>query len=123
MITPSHTPIETLPFDISTAGDNVVVPLFVPVAGLKLGRTYIDTFSLFPKAAVSVTLKAVNTVTLAERIFYPTMDFTADQPCIIENTSPDSVYKFELLPDEELVVELDTAVQCTGFTNVSYFVG
>mgnify|MGYP003437648801 CR=1 FL=1 len=123
MITPSHTAIETLPFDIASSGDNIIVPLFVPATGLKLGATYVHSISLFPAAAVTVTLKAVNTVTTAARLWYEDMPLTAAQPFILENASPDSVYLYSLLPDEELVVELSSAVRCTGFTNASYFIG
>ena len=120
MTTPSHTPIRTIPFTISSSGNNVVVPLFVPATGLFLARTYISTIKFFPDAAATCVIKAVNTLTASERILDAGSALVAGQAFIMENTSPDSVYLWELLPNEELVIELDSAVTCTGFTNVSY---
>jgi hypothetical protein len=120
MITPTHSPIQNISIDVSASGDNVLVPLVVPAFGIKLARTYIHNIKIFPRGDVNMIIKAVNTVTLAERILDAGSNVTDKQPFIFENTSPDSVYLWELLPDEELVMELDAAVQCTGFVGASY---
>jgi len=121
MLTPSHTEQVTIPVDISAVGNNVIVPEFIPSNGTHTGATFIHNVKIFPDAPTEIILKAVDNVTATERILDAGGTYTAGQPFIIENTSPDGVYLFRLNEHEEFVVELSAASQCTGFTNVSYF--
>lgn len=121
MLTPSHSPIKTIPVDINSSGNNVIAAIPTLPRGFEYGGMFVDTLKLFPDGAVNIIIKAVNVNTSGERILDAGSSVVSDQPFIYENTSPDSVYKFELYKDEELVVELDSAVHCTGYVNVSYY--
>jgi len=100
-------------------GDNTVVPTFAPTTGEVLVNTFIRTFKLMPDSAVTVTISAYNTLTTDTRTL-DQQEVFAGQGWIFENTEPDVSYKWKLFPNEELVVNLSAAVQCTGFSSVSY---
>lgn len=123
MITPSHTEPITIPVDISSLGNNTIVPYFIPTNGTETFSTYITVLQLFPEGDTSITIKAVNYLTGDERILKEDGVRAAGQPFVIDNTSPDTVYLFRLNKDEELVAELSAAVAVKGMVNVSYRIG
>lgn len=124
MIQPLRTELKTIPFDISSAGDNVVIPYYdFPVNGIDVEYTFIHKLKINPTNATDMVFKAVNSVTGATRqIFDENIGMVAGQALIYENSTDGEQNLYRLYKNEELVVELSAAVRCTGFANVSYII-
>lgn len=123
MISPLRSELTTIPFSVSALGNNIIVPYYdFPVPGIDVMHTFIHKLMLDPTVATDIVIKAVNTVTAAEREFVTLPSLVAGQSLIFENSTDGEVALYRLYKDEALVLSLSAAGEVKGFCNVSYIV-
>lgn len=112
---PSQSRPITLPLDVSTIGDNVVITN--PAENNQ--ALYIKQVMLMPAGTVTIKFKAVNNLTGAERDLTSDPEYAPGQGFIQESFDAQFPYIFEINKGENFVIELGGAVACKGYLNYS----